>query len=100
TSAIAEYIVRVSLERNARIIPSHPHIESIVQEEIRQDRADNPTLRSSCHTRYDLPILHLYRGLQPALNIEEHPRTVRVLTDRFEEQLPIDAIEIGPDIDV
>ena len=33
--------------------------------------------------------------LQPALDVEQHPRAVRMTTDRLEHQLPIDAVEIG-----
>jgi hypothetical protein len=36
---------------------------------------------------------HLHGRLQPALDVEEHPRTVRVMTDRLEQKLPIDAVE-------
>src|ERR1700693_6086444 len=38
---------------------------------------------------------HLHRGLQPALNVQQHPRTVCMMTNRLEHQLPINAVEIG-----
>src|SRR5215208_5495214 len=47
-------------------------------------RADHPTLRRSCRTRDDITILHLDRSPQPALNVEKHPRAVRMMTNRLE----------------
>src|SRR5271170_23129 len=44
-AAVANRIVGIALERYVREIPAHPHIERIVKKEIRQERADNPTLR-------------------------------------------------------
>src|SRR5476651_1837006 len=88
-------VIRVSLERDVRIGSLHPHIERVVQEQIRQDWAYNPALRSSRDSRHDAAILQLDRSLQPALDIEQHPRLVRMTTDRPEHQLPIDAVEIG-----
>src|SRR5207245_8180208 len=63
-------------------------------------RAYHPTLRGSCRTRHDATILHLYRSLQPALDVEKHPRAVRMFADRLEQQLPIDAVEIALDVDI
>src|SRR5208283_3421201 len=88
-------VIRVALERDVRIGSLHPHIERIMQKEIRQDGTYNPALRSSRHSRHDAAVLHLHRGLQPALNVEQYPRLVRMTSDRLEHQLPIDAVEIG-----
>ena len=40
-SAVADNVVRVSLERDGREAPLHPPVESIVQEQIGQDGADH-----------------------------------------------------------
>src|SRR5437660_12531434 len=71
-----------------------------MQEQIRQDRAYHPTCRGSCRTRHDATILHLYTSLQPALEVEKHPRAVRMFADRREQQLPINAVEIALDVDI
>jgi len=63
-------------------------------------RSHDPTLRRTCHARHDAAILHLHRRLQPAFDIEQHPRAVRMTTDRLEQQLPIDAVEVPFDVDV
>src|SRR5208337_5061070 len=97
---MADAVVRVSFERDGRKCPSHPHVEGIVQKQIRQRRADNPTLRSSCRTRNDTTILHPNRGLQPAFDVELHPWAVRMGTNRLEEQAPIDAVEVALDVDI
>src|SRR6202022_1746669 len=60
----------------------------------------DPSLRSSRRARHNAAVLHLHRRLQPAFDIEQHPRAVRMLTDRLEHQLPIDAVEVTFDVDV
>ena len=45
-------------------------------------------------------VLHLDRSLQPTLDVEKHPRTIRVMTNRLEHQLPIDAVKIALDIKI
>jgi hypothetical protein len=35
-----------------------------------------------------------------ALDVEQHPRTVRLLTDSLEHQLPIDAVEEALDVEI
>jgi site-specific DNA recombinase len=61
-------------------------------------RVDHPALRRSCYAGHHAPVLHLGRSLQPALDIEEHPSTARMFADRFEQQLPVDAVERGPQL--
>src|SRR3984893_14226640 len=100
TSTMADDVVRISFEWDAGKVPQHPHVEGVVQEQIREARAYPPTLRSSRRTRYEAAILHLYRSLQPALDVEAHPRAIRMFTDRFQEQFPIDAVEVAPNVDV
>ena len=55
----------------------------------------NPALRRSCCPRHDTAVLHLHRSLQPVLDVEQHPRTVRMMPDRLQQPLPIDAVKIG-----
>src|SRR5258707_1674033 len=66
-----------------------------MQKQIRQDGANDPSLRSSRHSGHDVAIFQLARSLQPALDIEQHPRLVCMTTDRPKHQLPIDGGEIG-----
>ena len=39
--AVTNDVVRVSLERNVRMVPRHPYVERVVQKEIRQERAND-----------------------------------------------------------
>src|ERR1700693_3648105 len=75
-------------------------MERIMKEQVGRERADDPTLRRTRHARHDAAVLHLHRRLQPALDIEQYPRTVRMTTDRLEQQLPIDAVEVTFNVDV
>src|SRR5277367_5283340 len=64
--AVTNGIVRVSLEWDVRISSRHPHVERVVQEQIRQQWTYHPTLRRSRRPRHDAAVLHLYGRLQPA----------------------------------
>ena len=44
TITVTNHVVRVTLERDVREIPSHPEIERIVEIKIRQNRTDDTTL--------------------------------------------------------
>ena len=59
--------------------------------------SDHPSLRRPRRARHDVAVLHLHRRLQPALDAQQHPRTVRMMTDGLEQKLPIDAIERSGD---
>ena len=91
--AVTDDIVRVSLERDVRIGPRHPHVERVVQEQVRQQGTDDSPLWRSRRARNDAAVLHLHRRLQPTFDVEQDPWAVRMMTDRFEQQLPIDAVE-------
>src|SRR6201982_221342 len=58
------------------------------------------SLRRSRCARHDTAVLHMHRRLQPALDVEQHPRAVRMMTDRLEQPLPIDTVEVTFDVDV
>jgi hypothetical protein len=42
TGAMTNRIVGIALERDGGMIPRHPDVEGIMQEKVRQDRADRP----------------------------------------------------------
>ena len=42
-AAVADDVIRVALERDGREDPTHPHVESIMQEQVREDGADHST---------------------------------------------------------
>src|SRR4030065_166811 len=50
-SAVNDGIVRIALERDARVAPSHPEIKREVQEQIGQERTRDPALRRALRPR-------------------------------------------------
>ena len=54
---------------------------------------DYSSLRRPRRARDDTAILHLHRRLQPTLDVEQHPTAIRMVTERLEHQLPIEAVE-------
>ena len=99
-AAMTDDVVRVAFERDAGMVPRHPDVERVVQEQIRQQGADNAALWRSRRARHDAAILQLHRRLQPTLDVEQLPRTVRVFTHGLEQQAPIDRVEEALDVDV
>ena len=57
-------------------------------------------LRRPCIARLDYAIFPLHWRLQPALHIEQHPRTAGMSPNRTQEQRMIDAVEERLDVDV
>src|SRR5262245_33357651 len=97
---MADRIIGIALERNVRILPSHPCIERIMQKEIRQDRAYDPTLWCASLPRDEASIRHLYGGFQPSFDVEKHPRAIRVFADRTHQQIAVDSIEEALDVEI
>src|SRR5208282_1304912 len=89
-----------ALEWDVRIGSRHPRVERVMQEQVRQDGAYDPALRSSRGARHDAAVLHLHRSLQPALDVEQHPGAIGMTTDRPEHQFPIYAVEVPFDVDI
>src|SRR5262252_1435651 len=65
-----------------------------------RSRSQDPTLRRPGRSHDDATILHLHGRLQPAFDVEQHPRTIRMMTDGLEHQLPINAVEEALDIEI
>src|SRR5262245_8029306 len=71
-----------------------------MQKQIRQKRTDSAPLRRPCGARHNATVPPLLRRLQPALDVEQHPRAIRVMADSLEQQLPIDAVEETFDVEI
>src|SRR5262245_20462412 len=54
-------VIRVALERDVRKGSRHPHVERIMQKQVRQDGTYDPSLRSSRHAWHDAAIFQLDR---------------------------------------
>ncbi len=70
----------------------------MVEKEILEDRAYDRPLRRSLLPYDEGTIIELHRGLQPPFNTKEHPWRIDMHPHRFEEQLPVDAVEKGLDV--
>src|ERR1019366_8205875 len=98
--AMHEGIIGEPLKRVLRICRRHPPIKSIVQKQIRQQRADHATLRRSLLTRDQLTVLLFHWRFQPALDVENNPLFLSVLPDRPYQQILRDVIEEAPDVQI
>ena len=100
TVAVADRIIGIALEGDARMVPTHPHVERVMEKEIRQEGTDDPALRRSSFPADQAAIRHLNGRSQPSFEVKQHPRAVRVLAHRPHQQLPVDIIEEGFDVQI
>src|SRR5262249_40103453 len=83
TPAVHDSIVSEPLERIVRKGPLHPHIEAIMQVEIRQERAYNTTLRSAFCPLKEGAIRTFDRRAQPPANVQTDPGKISVVRHGF-----------------
>ena len=60
--AVDDGIVRITLEADARIVPLHPQIERVVQEQIGQQRTNDTALRGSLRPLHERSVRTFDRG--------------------------------------
>src|ERR1700745_1957432 len=78
----------------------HPHVERVMQEQVRQQRTDDSSLRRSRRARHDAAIFQLHWRFQPAFDVEQYPCAIRMVTDRPEQQLPINAVKESAHVEI
>src|SRR5690349_6585370 len=74
TAAVADRIIGIALEGDARMVPPHPHVERVMEKEIRQEGTDDPALRRSSFPADEAAVRHLNGRSQPSFEVEQHPR--------------------------
>src|SRR3974390_3618625 len=63
TAAVADRIISIALEGDPRMVPTHPHVERVMEKEIRQEGTDDPALRRPSYPADEAAIRHLKRAL-------------------------------------
>jgi hypothetical protein len=97
---VTDRIIGVALERDVRMIPSHPVIERIVEKEIRKHGTNDRPLRRSFLAANQRPIRHQDGRFQPPLHVQQHPRTIGVSSYGPHQKFPIDFIKEAFDIEI
>ncbi len=97
---MADCIIGIAFERNARKHPTHPRIEGVMQKKICQQRAYHSTLRCSGFPFLDSPIGHLHRSLQPSLDVQQDPGLLTMLPKRSHQKGMIDRVEKAFDVEI
>ena len=64
-----------------RECPCHPEIERVMHKQIRENRADDTSLRGAACTLYRCPILAFHWRFQPPFDVEQRPFALHVLSD-------------------
>jgi hypothetical protein len=82
------------------MVPSHPHVEPVMQKEVGQEGTDNPALWRPPFSDDETPIRHLHGRPQPSLNVEEPPHAGRMSTHRAHEQIGVDTVEKALDVEI
>ena len=100
TAAVADRIIGITFERDARTVPPHPPVERVMKKEVSQQGTHDPSLRRSSFPADEAAIRHLNGRSQPSVEVKQHPRTVRMLAHRPHQQFPVDFIEEGFDVQI
>src|SRR5882672_6011986 len=79
TSAMDDGTVRITLELDRPILPPHPEIKRIMQEEIGQQRTDDSALRRASCPLLQSAICLLHGSTKPPRNIQPQPWAVGVV---------------------
>ena len=98
TVTMRDDIIGIALEGDGRICSLPPGIERLMEEEMREDRADTPPLRDPLPPLDEGPLLPLHRGLEPPYSIQEDPGTGRVFPERPHQQRMIKVVEKAFDV--
>ena len=98
--AVRDTIVCVPLAWPAGMNSAQPVVECEVQEDIRQQRPDHSALRRPLRPRHLRSILQWGGSFEPPLDVAEHPRALRVLPPRPENQFVVEMIEEAADVQV
>src|SRR6266542_3554731 len=98
--AMHDGVVRVALERDARIVPLHPQIKRVVEKQVGQQRTDDTTLRRALAPRLQGSIHSLYRGTEPPPNVQTNPRHVGVVGHGALDQIMIQTVKERFDVQI
>ena len=90
---VAEDVVRVALDGDARILPSHPAVDHRVQKPIGQQWADDRSLRRALFPFSHPSIRHAHGCLEPPLDRAPPPFAVRVPAQHSSQEFPIEGLE-------
>ena len=91
--AVQDHIVRVALERDRRILPDEPHVERVVQEDVRQHGRDRRALRATAIPGLQGAVLQLQRRFEPPLNVEQDPPQIGVVSYRSQNERVVERVE-------
>src|ERR1700750_1149180 len=91
-AAVNQSVIRIPKPRKVRVRPRHPEIERVMQEQVRQNRADNTTLRGATLS-LSLGTVFVLRGRrQPSFDVEPSPFAFHVLADSPQQKFVIDGV--------
>jgi hypothetical protein len=90
---VHDHVVAVALEADGRVLPGHPEIERVVQEDVGQQGRNRRTLRSAAIALDQAAALQPKRRLQPPLHVEQDEALVGVASHRLENKVVRDAVE-------
>src|SRR6266487_2784773 len=98
--AMHDRVIHVTFESHARKFPGHPHIERIVEEQIRQHGRNRRSLRSSTVPPLQSSVGQLERRTQPPLHIKHDPTLAGVGLHRLDNEVPGNAVEELLDVEI
>src|ERR1700751_502739 len=80
-STVNKTVIGIPTPGKVGICPRHPKIERVMHKQIRENRADDTSLRRAACTLYRCAVLAFHWRFQPPFDVEQHPFALHVLSD-------------------
>jgi hypothetical protein len=99
-SAVNQPVISIPTPRKVRVRPRHPEIERVMQEQVRQNRADNTTLRGATLSLSLRPVFVFHGRRQPSFDVEQRPFACHMLPDSPQQKFVVDIVEQTLDVEL
>src|SRR5947207_1164993 len=98
--AVNQSIIRIPTPRKVRVRPRHPEIERVMQEQVRQNRADNTTLRGATLSLSLRTVFMLHGRRQPSFDVEPRPFACHMLPNSPQQKFVVDIVKQTFDVEL
>src|SRR6478736_2906403 len=98
--AVNQSIISIPTPRKVWMRPRHPKIERVMQEQVRQNRADNTTLRGATLSLSLRAVFMLHGRRQPSFDVEQRPFAFHMLPDSPQQKFVVDVVKQALDVEL
>src|SRR5215831_4579822 len=98
--AVNQSIIRIPTPRKVRVRPRHPEIERVMQEQVRQNWADNTTLRGATLSLSLRTVFAFHGRRQPSFDVEQRPFACYMLPNSPQQKFVVHIVKQTFDVEL